>query len=194
MQVWNATFPRRILSVVVSALLVSAPAAFAANPSASGTLTVTATVTSSLALTFNTATSGPTITGAGSNAATLPFGNIAAYGTEPTGVTLESSSTSLAVCGTCFVVSAPVTVAVTQADGSSSNFTLTAELGTADTQNYWAAGTQSTQLSSTSAKTISSSGAYGTTGNTVLVYLGVPNSTVTTPSISNTINFVATAN
>lgn len=190
----TSALPRIIVSIIASVVLMTAPAALAANPTASGTLTVTATVTSSLALSFNSVSGGPSVTGSGSNAATLPLGNIVAYGTEPSGVTLVSSSSSLAVCGTCFVVSAPLSVAVKQADGSSANFTLTAELGTADTQNYWAAGTQSTQLSATTAQTVSSAGAYGATGNTVTVYLGVPNTTVTTPSISNTINFVATAN
>lgn len=200
MQLQNGILARRLLAVAAGVLLAASPAAFASgSPTANGTLTVTATVTSSLQLTFSTATNGPTVTNSynastNTSTATLPFGNIVAYGAEPTGVSLVSSSTSLAVCGTCFEVSAPVNIAVTQADGSSSNYTLTAELGSNDTQNYWAAGTASaTQLTNTATTNITSTGTYGSS-MPVTIYLGVPNTTVTTSSISNTVNFVATAN
>lgn len=187
----------RMLAIAGTALL--AVTAGHAQATASGTLNVSATVTSSLQLLFAQASGGPTLTNPNTSNATLPFGSIAAYGTEPTGVTLVSSSdTSHGNCTStspCFVVSAPVNVVVNQFNGSSTKFTLTAELGAADTTNYWAVGAVGNALTSSSTTTIvSAGGTYGSTGNLETVYLGVPTSTTNSTAISNSISFIVTAN
>lgn len=186
----------RVLAIAGAALLaVTAGHA----QTASGTLNVSATVTSSLQLLFANATGGPNLTNNNTSNATLPFGNISAYGSEPTGVTLVAANdTTHGACTSaspCFVVSAPVNVVVNQFNGSSTKFTLTAELGTADTANFWAVGSETNALSSSSTTTIvSAGGTYGSTGNLETVYLGVPTSTANSTSISNSISFVVTAN
>lgn len=191
-------------SRLASVLALAAAALFTASTShaqatASGTLNVSATVTSSLQLLFANATGGPTLTNANTNNATLPFGGISAYGTEPTGVSLVTSNdTSHGACTSaspCFVVSAPVNVIVNQFNGSSTKFTLTAQLNAADTTDFWAVGSEANALTSSSATTIvSAGGTYGSTGNTEAIYLGVPTATANSTVISNAINFVVTAN
>lgn len=187
----------RLLAITGTALL--AVTAGHAQATASGSLGVSATVTSSLQLLFNTATGGPTLTNAGTSNATLPLGSISAYGTEPTGVTLVAANdTSHGSCTSgnpCFVVSAPVSVVVNQFNGSSTKFTLTAELATSDTTNFWAVGSETNAVTSTGATTIvSAGGTYGSGGNLETVYLGVPTASANNTSISNTIDFTVTAN
>lgn len=188
-----------------SVLAIAAAALFTvstghAQATASGTLNVSATVTSSLQLLFANATGGPTLTNPNTSNATLPFGNIFAYGSySGTGVTLVAANdTTHGACTSaspCFVVSAPVNVVVNQFNGSSSKFTLTAQLGSADASNFWAVGSETNALSSSSATTIvSQGGTYGGTGNLETVFLGVPTSTANSTVISNSISFVVTAN
>jgi hypothetical protein len=74
------------------------------------------------------------------------------------------------------------------ANQSSANYTLTAALQTADATNSWFLG--ATGLT-TSAATLTSTGAYGSTAYTFK--LTIPFS-ATPGAISNTINFTATAN
>jgi hypothetical protein len=201
MQVRYGVFFRRLLAVSAGFLLMAAPAAFATTAATSnGTLTVTATVTPSINLTFSSATGGPALTGAGTNTATLNFGNIAAYGSEPTGVTLDSGSTS-GLCSSCFVVYAPVNIVVSGSDVTTANgFSLTAELGNTDNY-YWGVSTSTTTPSGplsnstpTSLYTSTSTGTYGSSGNAVYVFLGVSNGSTVTSQPNNSIAFIATAN
>jgi len=190
MQIRFRKFNRYIIpAVAVLMLPMICTRAFAASPTASGSLTVTATVNSSLTLSFATASGGVTLTGAGTNTATLAFGAISAYGTEPANVTVTNSGS---LCSSCFIAQTPVSIAVVQADGSSSTFTLTAQLGTSDAYS-WGVGS-SAALNNTTPTTISAAGTYGAGGNTFPILLGVPTSTANSTNISNTINFVATAN
>ena len=202
MQLQYGAFLRRLFAVSAGVLLMAAPAAFA-GPSAatsSGTLTVTATVTPSINLTFSSATGGPTLTGTGTNAATLNFGSISAYGSEPSGVTLASGTTS-GLCSSCFVVYAPVNIVVSGSDVTTANgFSLTAELGTTDNY-YWGVSTSTTAPSAplsnsspTSLYTSTSTGTYGSSGNAVYVFLGVSNGSTVSSQPNNTISFLATAN
>ena len=162
------------------------------NPSATGTLTVTATVTSSIQLEFNTGSGGVTLTGANTNAATLAFGPLSAYGTAPSNVTISNSST---LCSNCFVASTPISLIVNQADGSSSNFTLTAYASAPTSGEVLAVGSSGAlSTSSGTPTTITSTGSYGSGGNTLPVYLGIPTATGNNTGLSDTINFVATAN
>jgi hypothetical protein len=198
MQIRFGTFMRRVLTGAVLVLPLASTHAFAAdpdaggsaNPTASGSLAVTATVASSLTLTIGTATGGVTLTGAGTNAATLPFGTISAYGTQPTNVTVSNSGS---LCSNCFIASTPVSIAVIQADGTSGSYTLTAQLANSTGSYAWGVGS-SPALNNSSATTVTGSATYGASGNTFRIQLGVPTSTANATAISNTINFVATAN
>jgi hypothetical protein len=151
---------------------------------ASGTLTVTATVESSISLTFENDASGVSLTGAGTSAATLAFGTVSAYETISTaGVTRIVNGT------TDFTVSSLFGVKVVKANSSSANYNLTAALGSADATNAWKI--DSTTLSTTAA-TVGSNQAYG---NALSHSLGltIPHSAAA-GNISNTINFTATSN
>ena len=70
-------------TLVILALAMLLPMAAMAQ---TGTLAVTATVASSINFVFNTGTNGVTLGGDGTNAATLAFGNVSAYGSLATNV------------------------------------------------------------------------------------------------------------
>ena len=167
--------------------LLLAAVAFAWQPalatSATGTVTVTATTVASISMTFQTDGSGITLGSAGTAAANVAFGSVQAYGgSVPPGVTKTVNGT------TNWSLSTPIDVVVQLANQSSSNYTLTAALQNADSTNTWLLGAASL---STSAATLTSTGAYGTTAYTVT--LTIPFSAAA-GAISNTINFTATAN
>jgi hypothetical protein len=85
-------------------------------------------------------------------------------------------------------VATPFDVVVQVANQTSSNYTLTAALQTTDSTNTWALG--ATNLTTTAA-TLTSTGAYGSTAYTFK--LTIPFSAAA-GAISNTLNFTATAN
>ena len=148
-----------------------------------GTLTVTATVESSIALTFENASGGVTLSGATTDTATMAFGNVSAYGTITTaGVTRTAGATN-------FTVSSPFAVKVVLANGSSADYTLQAALTSADTTNTWEVN--STTLTTTD-QTLGSSYAYGSALPHTLS-LTVPFS-ATASSVSNVVTFTATPN
>jgi hypothetical protein len=172
--------------VLVCALFcVMAPALLAEGATASGTLNIGATVDPSISLTFENDASGVALSsGEGTNAATLEFGNIKAFGyTAPGGVTATTGATA-------FSVSTPVGVKVVQANGESLSYSLTAELNTADTTNDWEVS--GVPVSSSSAASITNEATYGT-AHQHTIKVTVPFSNIT-GVISNSINFVATAN
>jgi hypothetical protein len=169
------------LMLVVFATLLSVPA-FAT--SASGTVAVTATVGSSVSLTFVTDPSGITLGGTGTSAATISFGSVQAYGgVVPANVTKTVNGT------TNWKLSTPFDVVVQVANQTSSNYTLTAQLNTADAVNTWQIGAAT--ITSASAASLTATGTYGTTVYTL--NLTIPFSEAA-GAISNTLNFVATAN
>ena len=68
-----------VLLTIFAALMMISSAAVAQT--ATGTLTVTATVNGSIQLVFNSDAAGVALSsGAGTNAATLAFGNVSAFG------------------------------------------------------------------------------------------------------------------
>jgi hypothetical protein len=169
------------LMLVAGATLLSIPA-FATT--ASGTVAVTATVGSSVSLTFVTDPNGIALGGAGTSAATVAFGSVQAYGgVVPTNVTKTVNGT------TNWKLSTPFDVVVQVANQGSATYTLTAQLNTADAVNTWQIG--ATTITSASAASLTALGAYGTTQYTL--NLTVPFSEAA-GAISNTLNFVATAN
>jgi hypothetical protein len=156
----------------------------ASATSSSATMAVTVTVASSVSLILQTDASGMTLTGSGTSAVTAAFGTMSAYGgTVPTGVT-KSVNAPLN-----WKISTPFDVIVAVANQTSATYTITAELQTADSTNTWQIG--STTLIATSATTLTAVGAYGNTQYTF--NLTIPFSEAA-GAISNTINFVATAN
>jgi hypothetical protein len=177
----------KILPVLAAAgiLCVSRDTALA-NPSAGGTLAVTATVASSIQLAFISDPSGIALGGSGTNAATLALGTVQAYGgTVPAGATRTVNGT------TSYTYSSAFDINVTLADSSSANYTLTAALNAADAQgNTWAV--DSVTLT-TAPQTVTSSGSYGSNQSHTLA-LTIPFSATSGEAISNTVNFTATAN
>jgi hypothetical protein len=170
----------------VMIMMLSSMAMAQAGNTASGTLTVTATVNSSINLVFNSDPSGVTLSsGGGTNAATLAFGNVSAYGPVAANVTRSI------VGGNSFSVSTPVDVLVSKANSSSANYTLKAQLGSADATNTWqVAGNTITNAAAT---TITATGAYGSNAANAIA-ITVPFTTASGTNISNTINFTATSN
>ena len=170
-------------AALVATVLVAVPSFAAAQDTSAGTLTVTATVESSIGLTFENDAAGVALTGAGTNAATMALGTISAYNVLSTpGVTRTVSASD-------FTVSSPFGVKVVKANTSSANYTLAAALGSADSTNTWKIN--ATALT-TSNQDLGTSYAYGS-AVAHTVYLTVPFS-ASTGAVSKVLNFTATAN
>lgn len=171
-----------ILAFVAALMMISSAAS---AQTASGTLTVTATVNSSVNLVFNNDAAGvPLSSGAGTNTATLAFGNVSAFGAIAANITRTTAAAS-------FTISTPVDVMVTKANTASANYTLKAQLGAADATNTWQVG--GTTVTSAAQATITATGAYAANVPEAIA-LTIPFATASATVISNTINFTATAN
>jgi hypothetical protein len=168
-------------TAVIAAALVIIPS-FAAAQS-SGTLTVTATVESSIAMTFENDAAGVVLTGASTNAATMAFGTISAYNT------IATPNVNRTVAASDFTVSSPFGVKVVKANSSSASYTLAAALGSADATNTWRIN--STTLTTTP-QNLGTTYSYNT-AVAHTVYLTVP-LTASTGAVSKVLNFTATAN
>lgn len=167
----------------MAATLMTVPSFAAAQDTSTGALTVTATVESSIALTFENDAAGVALAGAGTNAATMAFGAISAYNTVSTpGVTRAVSASD-------FTVSSPFAVKVVQANTASASYTLAAALGSADASNTWRIN--ATTLT-TANQNLGASYAYGSAVAHTM-HLTVPFS-ASTGSVSKVVNFTATAN
>ncbi|HLX00302.1 MAG TPA: hypothetical protein VKR82_16805 [Candidatus Acidoferrales bacterium] len=126
--------------------------------------------------------SGIALTGSGTTAAVMSLGTVQAYGgTVPTGVTKNLNATS-------FTLNTIVDLQVTFLGILSPSYTLTAQLLTTDVINTWKINSKTL---STTATTITSSGAYGTTP--VNFALTVPFSEAA-GTFANTIEFIVTSN
>jgi hypothetical protein len=146
-----------------------------------------------LTLVLQSDASGVALAGSGTNTTSMSLGTMQAYGgTVPTGVTRTVGASN-------WTVSSPFDVKVTCTNiiselacalGLSPNYTLTAQLQSADSTNTWRVG--STILSSASPSTLTSSGIYASvTAYTLSLIIPFSESAGT---ISNTVNLVATAN
>jgi hypothetical protein len=152
--------------------------------SSSATMAVSITVAGSLSFVLQTDASGLSLTNSGTSAVTATFGTMSAYGgTVPTGVTRTVNAP------TNWKVSTPFDTNIQIANQTSANYTLTAQLASSDSTNTWVIN--STTITSSSASTLTSSGSYGTTSQTLNLTIPFSESAGT---ISNTVNFVATAN
>lgn len=170
-------------AALVAAGLVTIPSFAAAQDSAAGTLTVTATIESSIGLTFENDAAGVALTGAGTNAATMALGAISAYNT------IAAPGVARTVSASDFTVSSPFAVRVVKANTSSASYSLAAALGAADSTNSWRIN--ATALT-TSNQSLGASFAYGSPVAHTM-YLTVPFS-ASTGAISKVLNFTATAN
>lgn len=170
--------------ILIAAALMMISSLAAAQTTASGTLAVTATVNGTINLVFNSATGGVTLGSSGTNAASLSFGTVQAFGgTLATGVTRTVGTGN-------FTVSSPFNVNVAKANLTSANYTLKANLTTADTTNTWVVG--GVTVPSGTPATITGTGTYDQ-DNLFTLALTIPFSSTVT-SINNTINFTAQAN
>ena len=177
---------KKLFILTIAAATVMLMSSFASAQTATGTLTVTATVNGSISLVFNSDAAGvPLSSGAGTNTATLAFGNVSAFGA------VAANVTRTVVAGTSFNVSTPVDVLVSKANSASANYTLKAQLGSADAVNAWqVAGNTVTNAAQT---TITAAGTYGSNVPEAIA-ITVPFTTASGTLISNTINYTATAN
>ena len=169
-------------AATIAAVLVIIPS-FAAAQQSSGTLTVTATVESSIAMTFENDAAGVTLTGASTNAATMALGTISAYNA------IVTPNVNRTVTASDFTVSSLFGVKVMKANSSSSTYTLGAALASADSTNTWKVN--STTLTTTP-QNLGTTYSYNT-AVAHTVYLTVP-LTASTGAISKVLNFTATAN
>jgi len=152
----------------------------------SGTLSITANIQGSINLTFVTDASGMAVTGSTTSTASLALGNVSMFGgTVPANVTKTVNST------TSFDLSTPFDVRVDLANSASTTYTLAAMLSAAEAAGkVWTLGP--TDISAGASHAMTSTGAYATAVPYTLK-LTIPASAAA-GSISNTINFTATAN
>lgn len=170
-------------AAMVAAILTAIPAVAAAQDTATGALTVTATVDSSIALTFENDAAGVALAGAGSSAATMALGTISAY------ETISTPGVTRSVTASDYTVSSLFGVKVVKANSTSSNYTLAAALGSADATNTWKIN--STTLT-TSNQDLGTTYGYGSAvAHTMSLTIPV---TASAGAISKVINFTATAN
>jgi hypothetical protein len=148
----------------------------------SGTLTVTGTIESSISLTIESA--GGTTSGTGTAAATSALGNISKFGSAPTGFTLALGASD-------WTLSSTVGVKVEKANLTSTDYTLTAQLGSAPASGV-AWKLNGSTLSDSAATTLTSTGTYGSTGS--YSWDIVIADSASAGAIDNAINFTATSN
>jgi hypothetical protein len=160
--------------------------AYATPPiTAGGTLGVTADIAGSINLIFTTDIAGFAVTGTGTATASLPFGTVQMYGgTVPTNVTRVANT------NVSFTLSTPIDVEVDLANDISSNYSLLGNLNSADLVNSWTFNAIAVTAAGVTPQV--TTGTYGTaTPYTLAVTIPASN---TSGSISNTINFTASAN
>jgi len=173
-----------LLTIFAALMMISS---VAVAQTATGTLTVNATVTGSIQLVFNSDGSGVALTsGAGTNTATLDFGNVSAFGA------LSSPNIIRSVGASSFTVSSAVDVQVNKTNSASANYTLVAQLGSAPAPNSWTVGGVSVTNTAVSAP-ITATGAYGSNLN-FPVAITIPFTTASGTAITNVITYTATAN
>jgi predicted secreted protein len=154
----------------------------AAAATSSGTLTVTGTIESSISLTVESA--GGTTSGTGTAAATSALGNISKWGSAPTGFTLAKGPSN-------WTLSSTVGVKVEKANLTSTDYTLTAQLGSAAASGVTWKLNGST-LSDSAATTLTSTGTYGSTGS--YSWDIVVADSASAAAMDNAVNFTATSN
>src|SRR6185503_11553749 len=113
----RGTTMKKVMLLTIFAALMMISSAAVAQTTASGTLTVTATVTGSINLVFNSDANGVTLGSPGTSTATLAFGPVSAFGVIPAGIVRSTTASN-------FTVSSAVDVLVTKTNSASANYTL----------------------------------------------------------------------
>jgi hypothetical protein len=170
-------------AVLLGSVLLLAPAAGAQC----------APILCSLTIVLQSDASGLALGGSGSNTASMAFNTMQAYGgSVPTGVTRVVGTSNWTVATKFDVkVNCLDLLNLLNCTGlNSPSYTLTAQLQSADSINTWQIGAST--LSSASATTLSVSGPYFV-ATAYTLSLVIP-FTETARTISNTVNFVVTAN
>ncbi len=170
----------KTLSFVLFLAVAMSTTAFAAT--SSGTITVTGTVASSISLTVESA--GGTTSGTGTAAASSDIGSISKFGSAPTGFTLARGASD-------WTLSSTVGVQVVKSNLTSTDYTLTAQLGSAPASGI-AWKLNGSTLSDSAATTLTSTGTYASTGS--YSWDIVVADSASAAVIDNTINFTATSN
>ena len=171
-------------SLALLALMAIASAPAFAVTTGSGSVAVTATTVATVSIAFSSDTSGIALTGSGTSAATIAFGNVQDYGgSVPTHVTKTSGVSS-------WTLATPFDVMVHVANQTSTDYTLSAQLLSSEGTYTWDVGGNT--IINASSTQITALGAYDTAVPYTFT-LTIPASTAA-GSISNTISFLATAN
>lgn len=170
--------------VVLGMVSMMAVAGKASAASSGGTLTVSATVDSSINLTIQAA--GGTTGGTGTGSVSSALGSISKYGSAPTGFTLTRGASN-------WTLTSSVNVQVEKANLTSTDYTLVAQLGSAPASGVTWKLNGST-LSDSAPTTITSTGAYGLNGMQPYPWVIVVADSAAAAAIDNTINFTATSN
>jgi hypothetical protein len=176
---------KTIVFLIVAGMVLVSSLASAQTATATATLSATATVSGSISCVLNSDPGGVPLGGSGTNAATLNFGSISASGPLSAGVTRPS------VTATAFTVRTLADVFTTKANTGSANYTLKAQLATADPTNVWLVN--GVAITNAASATILATGSYAV-NIALTVDLTVPTSTPSGTNISNIINFTCTAN
>lgn len=181
-------------SIVPTALMMfflGAPALFAQNPTATGTINATLNNRNGIALVFDTDPAGATLGGTGTSVVTVNFGSISAFGPLSAGITRP------AVTAANYTVRTVFDVKVTQGGVSSTSYRLLANLAAAAPAGL-SYKVDAVTLN-TNQQTIQNNAIYGNdiAHNLDLVVSsaapGAGGPAVGTP-LTTTINFTATAN
>jgi hypothetical protein len=167
--------------ILAIAILIAATTGANASTS-SGTLTVTGTIESSISLTIESA--GGTTSGTGTAAASSDLGNISKFGSAPTGFTLARGASN-------WTLSSTVGVQVVKANLTSTDYTLTAQLGSAPASGV-AWKLNGSTLSDSAATTLTSTGTFASTGS--YSWDIVTADSAAAAAIDNTMNFTASSN
>lgn len=149
---------------------------------ASGSLTVTGTIESSISLTVESA--GGTTSGTGTAAATSSLGNISKFGSAPTGFTLARGASD-------WTLSSTIGIQVVKANLTSDDYSLTAQLLSPPASGV-AWKLNGSPLSDSAPTSINPNGTYASTDS--YSWDIVVADSAAAAAIDNTINFTAASN
>ena len=186
-------FQRSLLACAILWIAATGVVHAQSGDTSSSTLVVSMQVQSTLNLVFVNNGTGDgycQLTGVNTNSAALNFGIASIAGDNQSCVLFSTSGSG---SSETYTVASNVYLEVTATNTSSSSFSLTGALGTAAPANVtWTIASMPSPPLSTTPATITTSSSYGTPYD---MYLSVTvKSSVASGSLSNTINFVATAN
>ena len=166
---------------VLLVAMFAVPTFVQAQDTASGTLTVSGTVVSSITLTIESA--GGTFTQGGTSAALTDLGSISKFGALPTNFTRSTTATT-------WTLASSIGVKVLKANSISTAYTLNAQLGSAPaTGVIW---TVNAVALTTGIQALTAAGVYNTTPSYVWS-IQIPDSLATASAVDNVIQFSAVA-